>query len=356
MLIIRADGNVQIGIGHLMRCMTVGEALRGLYGDGYPILFICADAESAHTVSSHGFETDILDTDFYDMDGELDKLALCLQRHNNVLSGGNAILVDSYYVTDTYLLRLKEYGRVYLLDDMQNHAYPVDGIINYNIFANAGIYEELYKGKNVEFYLGSKYIPLRKQFSKTEYKVRETVRDVLITTGGGDESNIADEILSAIYGNEEITYHILVGRFSTHLESWRMRSREMRNVEVHYDISDVAGLMDKCDIAVTAGGSTIYELSALGIPFICFSYADNQNALIDYIGNTETAGCAGKWSMGKQSVLASIRRQFESLCGSRELRRQYSERERTLVDGEGAYRVAEIFSSPPYNLFPKICN
>lgn len=344
MLIIRADGNVQIGIGHLMRCMTVGEAVRSLYGDDYPMLFICADAESAQTVSTHGFESDILNTDFHDMDGELDKLALCMLRHDIVLSGDNVILVDSYYVTDTYLLRLKEYGKVYLMDDLQGHAYPVDGIINYNIFANPGTYEDLYRGKNVQFYLGSKYIPLRKQFSKTKYKVRETVSDVLITTGGGDESNIAAEILNAIYRNEDITYHILIGRFNTHLESWRRQSREKQNVKVYYDISDVASLMIQCDMAISAGGSTIYELSALGIPFICFSYADNQNALVDYIGNTKTAGCAGRWNQGKQSVLDSIREQFEVMYDSKELRRQYSEKERNLIDGEGAYRIAEVIN------------
>ncbi|MCM1049134.1 MAG: UDP-2,4-diacetamido-2,4,6-trideoxy-beta-L-altropyranose hydrolase [Clostridiales bacterium] len=342
MLIIRADGNVQIGIGHLMRCMTVGEAVRSLNGNDYPILFICANGESAQTVSAHGFEADILNTDLHDMDGELDKLALCLSRHSNVLSRENIILVDSYYVTDTYLLRLKEYGKVYLMDDMQDHAYPVDGIINYNIFANLEIYEDLYKGKAVEFYLGNKYIPLRKQFMDFGYTIKDIVRDVLITTGGGDESNIAAEILNAIYRSENITYHILVGHFNTHLESWRRRLQESRNIKVHYDISDVAGLMAQCDMAVTAGGSTIYELSALGIPFICFSYADNQNALVDYIGNTKTAGCAGKWNQGKQTVLDSIREQFEAMCDSKELRSCYYERERNLVDGEGAYRIAEI--------------
>lgn len=342
MLIIRADGNAQIGIGHLMRCMTVGEAVKNLYGDDYPILFICADAETAKFVSDHGFEFRILNTDCRYMDEELDQFALCLSQYDDGLSGKNTILADSYYVTDSYLLRLGEYGRVYLMDDMQSHAYPVDGIINYNLFASEEIYGNLYRGRNVEFYLGGKYTPLRKQFAGSGYQVGETVKDVLIVTGGGDEKNIAGEILDAIYRYDTVTYHVLVGRFSPHLESWRRKSRETGNVKIYYDISDVAGLMTKCDMAVSAGGSTLYELSALGIPFICFSYADNQDALVDYIGSEQIAGCAGRWHHGKESVLESIREQFESMCDNKELRQQYSRSERRLVDGQGAYRLAEI--------------
>lgn len=62
---------------------------------------------------------------------------------------------------------------------------------------------------------------------------------------------------------------------------------------LHCDVKDMAGLMTACQLAVTAGGTTIYELSVLGVPFVCFSYAENQEGLTEWLGKQEIAGYAG---------------------------------------------------------------
>lgn len=337
MFIVRADGNAKIGAGHLMRCLTIGEAVRRDVGaDWYDeILFLCADEDSAALVERHGFRAGVLHTDYRQPDAEL------AAWESWAGDGPNTILADSYYVTDNYLSALSRYGTVYLMDDMQRHAYPVDGVINYNLFADRAVYETLYSAGNVRLYLGGDYVPLREQFRGVAYHVGDAVQNVLLTTGGGDADNIAGAVLDGIY-RQDIVYHVLVGRFSPHFESWQERARAAQNIRIYFDVQNMAELMCRCDLGVSAGGSTLYELAAVGVPFVCFSYAENQEALVDYLGRTQAACSAGAWHKDAADTLKRLGLHFEQLCESRLLRQQYSDRERRLVDGQGACRLAKV--------------
>lgn len=357
MFIIRADGNAKIGAGHLMRCLTIAEAVRKL-PEGPEILVLCADEESAKPASDRGFQTGVFHTDYRRMEEELPLWKQWIKDDKNT------ILVDSYHVTDGYLAKLHSYGRVCLMDDMQNHAYPVDVVVNYNVFAEGSVYQALYAPKNgrdlsslgslqlsdcgtwekeseaVKFYLGGTYAPLREQFQNVNYCVKEQVEQVLITTGAGDADNIAGEILDRIY-RENLTYHVLVGRFSPHLAGWQKRAGECPNIHVHFDVQDMAGLMRQCDLAITAGGSTVYELSAVGVPFIGFAYAENQELLVKYLGAKAVAGSGGNWHLDKDDCRKRIEFLFEEFISEYELRAEYAQKAHTMVDGLGAERLAE---------------
>ena len=75
----------------------------------------------------------------------------------------------------------------------------------------------------------------------------------------------------------------MVGRFNPNREKLEQYASEQNNVVLHCDVKDMAGLMTACQLAVTAGGTTIYELSVLGVPFVCFSYAENQEGLTEWL-------------------------------------------------------------------------
>ena len=335
MLVVRADGNAKIGAGHLMRCLTIADAVRRLSAredvnanGSKEIMFICADEDSARLARDRGYRADVPGTgaDIWSP---------------GITGPNHTILVDHYDVTDAYLEGLQQYGKVFMLDDMQKHAYPVDGVINYNVFADAEIYQKLYAGQQTECFLGAKYAPLRERFQQVNYEIRPEVRQVLLTTGGGDWDNIAGQILDEVYSSDMV-YHVLVGRFSPNFAYWQERMQAQPNIQVHYDVQDMAGMMQMCDLAITAGGSTIYELAAVGVPFVCFSYAENQEALVEYIGRAQTGGSAGAWHVDPAKCRKRIKEIYGNLCRDRELRRQYGARERTLTDGQGALRLAKI--------------
>ena len=137
MYYFRADGSAKTGAGHLMRCLTVALELQKLTEHPEQVCFLCADEDSAELLRSNHMPVKVLETDPEDLEGELPVLERLAGDTKQIF------LVDSYRVTDAYLRELRRLGRVFLLDDMQQHAYPVDGVINYNLFASAEKYREL---------------------------------------------------------------------------------------------------------------------------------------------------------------------------------------------------------------------
>lgn len=279
----------------------------------------------------------------------------------------NILIVDSYYVTEAYLKAVGRFATVLLLDDMGERAWPVDGILNYNAFAEPEHYRSLYAAAFQEplYGIGSSFVPLRSQFQNVPYKIRETVQNVLITTGGGDSDNIAGQIWENLY-QEDVVYHVVIGRFNPHFPWWEEKAAACSEkpecpdagviqdqkpgeaaacrLYLHTDVQDMAGLMAQCDLAVTAGGTTIYELAAVGVPFLCFSYAENQEALTEYIGRKQIAGIAGAWHKGKEAVLEALKTQM-AVCRSKAVREHMSWEEKRMTDGGGASRCAELIQS-----------
>ncbi len=384
-IIIRADGNARIGAGHLMRCLTIADA----FGDKECVSFICADEDSAALARDKGYCARVLGTEYSDMEAELpvwewwfaddaivSKPVLAAVSDSAIAEASEAalggmteavlaeasepaldkaadavpadapkdrrvILVDSYYVTNQYITSLRRFGRVILLDDMATTPWNADVVINYNAFADIKMYEALNSPYDTCYYTGGKYIPIRDEFSGRDYHVRENVKNILITTGGGDCDNIAGQILEYIW-SEKCHYHLVAGRYNPHYDVLVEFTKERPNIQIYNNVKDMAQLMEQCDLAVTAGGTTIYELSAIGVPFICFSYAENQEKLTEYIGKRKIAGYGGAFHKEPELTLSSIREQIIELTEDIHLRCKYSNAEHELADGRGAARIAEI--------------
>ena len=347
MYYFRADGSAAVGAGHLMRCLTVAQELQNRQNKikaPEAICFLCAEEASAELLQSWNMPVKVLGTDPAELEGELPVL-------EQITAGTDSVfLVDSYAVTDAYLRGLQRLGRVFLLDDMQQHGFPVDGVINYNLFASAEKYRELY-GEKTPQYLGAAYVPVRQQFCEAAktYRVVETVTDLLITTGGGDRDNIAGEILRELCEHSlagcGIRYHLVVGRFNPNRFQLEQYAGEHPEVTLHCDVQDMAGLMAGCQMAVTAGGTTIYELAVLGVPFVCFSYAENQEGLTEWLGEHEITGYGGAWHREAQQTKQAIGRWCREAYEDSRIRQRAYVAERTLIDGQGAARIAEILQA-----------
>lgn len=337
-ILIRADGNARIGAGHLMRCLTIADALNCRDS----VRFLCADEESAELARQRGYEAVTLGTDYRDMLSELTILeAVWADKDRGTQTVPQTILVDSYCVSADYLQALRAFGRVFLLEDIPGRSWPVDGVINYNAFAEEETYNAIYGQQgNVRRYIGASYVPLRPAFADRKYQVREQVRELLLTTGGGDRENIAGKILERL-GNTSYVIHVVSGPYNPH-GAWLARyAQEHPRVVLHRQVTEMAELMLQCDLAVTAGGTTIYELCALGVPFVCFSYAENQEALVDYAGRQEIGLDAGKYHYDPVRTLENIGRLVERAAADAQQRREMSRRAARLVDGRGTVRLAE---------------
>ena len=348
MLYIRADGSAKTGAGHLMRGLTIADAAGGPEG----VCFVCADEASAELAQKRGYVAWVLSGPAFSVREAEDICTLAGQGQVEQ----PVFLVDSYLASSEYLQQLARVGKVAYLDDLMERAYGgADWIINYNIYADHQRYGELYSKsvKQPEFLLGANYIPLRPQFyrGRTGPSLTPQVAGavgvmpgILITTGGGDERNIAGRILETMTagdGTAELEYHVVCGAFNPHRESLETFAAKRANIHLHYHVQDMAALMGECACAVTAGGTTVYELCAVGIPFVCFSYADNQEQLVQYIGRNEMGICAGDYRREEGMVLEEIRKGVLQLLENKETAKRYIQNAGNRVDGMGAGRIAE---------------
>lgn len=347
MFYIRADGNEKVGMGHVMRCLTIAEALRHLDVEA---VFITADERPVQLIEKRGFRVRILSVRYDDMEAELPDLMEVLTEEGQGKAEGTKILVDSYFVTFRYLEKLKEAAKVILMDDEKKEVYPCDGLVNYNLFGRMLQYERDYPART-KLFLGCEYMPLREQFRHTSYRVREKAENILLTTGGGDSCHMALAMAkrlaekSGAEGMEVPVWHIVCGPCHPDTEKLKELASECRILRIHENVTQMSELMEECDVAVSAAGSTFYELSSIGIPAVGFYFAENQRRNMETFAELTPIKNAGDFSAQPERVLDFIEKEVEILCGERALREEISQSMKTIVDGRGAERLARELCS-----------
>ncbi len=334
MLFFRADANSQIGSGHVMRCLAIANAARE---KGIESTFIIADEEAKELIDNYEYPTICLSSTWNHLDDEIVELTSLIKELNI-----NQLFVDSYFVTKVYLSKLKELIKIIYLDDINTFLYPVDVIINYNIYAKN--YNYLNKYRNTKLLLGCDYVPLRKEFQNQRYIVREQVTNILITTGGTDSYNMSGNLLNTIlyksqYANTN--FHVVVGNFNIHIDNLIDIQQKHSNVKLYKNIKYISKLMKESDLAITAGGSTLYELCACGVPSITFSFADNQIDGVVEFHNQNLIYYAGDVRDGINNCIHNIDAKIQELIANKRIRSELSMRMRNMVDGNGANRIIE---------------
>lgn len=385
MLYVRADGSAETGAGHMMRCLTVADEIP----DRREVCFLCGDNASAAFAVDRGYGAQVLSARPFSAE-EAEEICRFIRNRAALAQGGDCLvqgsdfpvhgggfrarpvlLADSYLIMPAYVEALSGCCDVALFDDMAEEPFfAARWVVNYNFFADRERYMRLYGGRTeTAFLTGAAYIPLRPQFracrlpnppddvsengsgggtenrpeSGQESRPESGPRRILITAGGGDHRNIAGAILERLMREEklrETELHVVCGAFHPDLEKLQHLARQRDMIYIHQNVRDMAGLMARCGAAVTAGGTTVYELCAVGVPLIAFSYADNQEALVRYVGEHGLGIDAGEYRAGSREVLRRIRdgvlRLLEEPQEAKRLRQAAVER----VDGCGAGRIA----------------
>lgn len=338
MLIIRADGNANIGAGHVMRCISIAKQAQK-YTD---VKFICSDRASANLVSQHGFLADSLDVESFSL---MDALGTAMR-----LKAGDIILIDSYAVDNDYISAFPKDVTVAVMDDMCNLPLTVNKVINYNAFADEAKYERLYSGKKLpKLILGADYIPVRDEFIENSADASAEVTDIFVTTGGGDNDNIAGDIVNALENHvnalNNVTYHVICGAYNPNYDILASMAEKYGNIVLYKNVDNMAELMSKCQVGITAGGSTIYEMCAVGLPFVCFAYAANQLGLVHFVRNGQFSMYAGKFMSSVDSkkpyVIQTIADKVIEMAENVNVRTESVVKGRSIVDGKGAERLAK---------------
>lgn len=340
MYIIRADGNTAIGIGHVMRCLSIADAMKDR---NIEPLFMTADNDCAAMIEDRGFEACVLGTDYRDMESELPLIREFLKQRTKNVDASSIILVDSYQVTSRYYEELRTMAKVACLEDM-GQSYPVDLLINYNIYGPKLVYDNKITHATL---LGTGYQPLRREFQQDmQYDIKDKITDVMITTGGSDPYFAARAFTDAFLAEkklaeEKLRYHIISGPFNTHTAQLHELYDENPQVEIHEHVTCMKEIMKQCDVVLSATGSTIYEVSALGVPLIAFYFAENQRQGAEMLSEiTHVINCGNYADDAGQTVGNAVKTLLKCVK-DKEYRETLYHEERCLVDGQGAARIAQ---------------
>lgn len=332
---IRVDANEKIAMGHVMRCLSIAKCLKS---KGETVIFWTSGDYASDFIRKNGFECNELEYDYCSKEEEVNVLIDSLKNKSV-----DKLLIDSYQVTQRYLEQLHSDFQIIYLDDLNAFCYPADLIINYTYNVSKKIYEKWKYAETTKFLLGREYVPLRPQFKNVMIDTTMPVNTILITTGGADEQNMILEILYRLSGNRYKGIQIIVvaGKFYSHMEELKKIAEEDETIQIHYNVNNMAELMKISNIAISAGGTTLAELCACGIPTICFSVADNQLYGTRAYANDGIVIYAGDVRESKEKALNNIVKKLEKMMDDARIRMQLGNKAHEMIDGNGAERIAE---------------
>lgn len=338
---IRTDSSVQIGTGHMMRCLTLAESLRAA---GNEIVFICRNLPGnvAGLAKQRGFPVfllEIADTNppFFS-DAIVTKQVL-----NSMPVPVDWLIADHYRLDACWESTIRPcVGKVMVIDDLANRRHTCDLLLDANYGQALDRYSNL-TSSATKLLLGPEYALLREEFSLVAGRIRtaEDVRRVQIFFGGSDSTNETGKILKALAGWEDrrFSVEVIVGAANPNKEEIRRLCLSLPEVEFFCQVSNMAERMNLADLAIGAGGTALWERCYLGLPSIVISVADNQ---VEASRALERAGAI--CYLGKHSEVdcRMIRASIKQFIAVPRLLAEMSHKARVIVPHNGTEKVVDI--------------
>lgn len=339
-ILIRVDANGEIGTGHLMRCLALAQ---GHVDGGGTVLFAVSNETDrfVERLSPEGIGLARIPYPVGSQDDARNVIELASRKRTKW------VVIDGYRFGEAYQDALREAGfKVLVIDDYgQCSHYVADIVVNQNLHGN----ENLYRSREgyTRLLLGVMYVLLRREFlncPRQKKHMRPNERNLLITTGGGSWPQLTSDIVKTVLDLRKDLYLLVISDRLDDTDFAECREESKGKVRVVKRIDDMASAMAWADIAVSAAGSTSWELCFMGVPTILFTLAANQEEIargLDLSGAAINLGWAGSHAM---SLLTDS---LDRLLSSPETRNAMSERGQKLVDGRGARRVLEVMGVTP---------
>ena len=281
-VIFRVDSSTQMGIGHLMRCLTLANELQN---KNHKITFICRELQgSIVNLIKHKLIRLLGNDDFQSNDLYLDLLGATQEQDAEqvirvIPENTNLLIVDNYALDEFWHKKLRQYtDKIMVIDDLADKQFDCDILLNQNL----GSQVKDYRGKvlnDCELLLGCDYTLLRPEFKELrtqaleKRKYTKKIENILVSMGGSDVNNITYDVLKQL--DSKLNVVVVLGALSPHNEMIKDYAID-KNIEVIVNANNMAELMLNADLAIGASGSTNWERLCLGLPSLIFTVAKNQ--------------------------------------------------------------------------------
>lgn len=325
----RVDSSVDIGTGHLMRCLTLADHLRekgvnvsfiSRLLPGNLSTFIQKKRYKVHNLSYTGQLHQV--NNKYDKwlgvswKTDAEETKTILKKDKNV----KWLILDHYAIDSRWESELRPYvNKIMVIDDLASRSHDCDLLLDQNYHFNPDNRYVKLVPACCRLFLGPQYALLRPEFLEVREKLRKrdgSVKRVLISFGGCDLTNETSKALNAIrlLQRSDLSIDVVAGSLSPYQEEIRKTSASISNTNYYYQVNNMAELMANADLAIGAGGFTTWERCFLGLPALTIVISENQ------LESTEAVSSAGAihnlgWhkNVNVQKLFAALKETMEDM-------------------------------------------
>lgn len=338
-LLLRADAGAQMGTGHLMRCLALGKTW--MLEGGKAVLITACQNDALLDRARRAGLTVVAVSAPCPAGEDLHLTVEWVHRHP-----GAWLVLDGYGFDSAYQRVVKQAGARLLVVDDDVHAdhYYADVILNQNIHATELHYQ---CEPGTQLLMGTRFALLAPDFlawRDHRLEVPAVAHRVLVTLGGGDPKNQTTKIVRALKLARlpGLEVAVVVGGANPHLNSLEQELKNLgRAFRLVHNSDNMPELMAWAEMAVSAAGTTVWELAYMRVPTLVLVLAENQIRISAALQEAGLARSLGWFADVDENVVG---RAFIDLAHNPSLRAAMSRRGRKLVDGRGADRVVNALT------------
>jgi UDP-2,4-diacetamido-2,4,6-trideoxy-beta-L-altropyranose hydrolase len=359
----RVDASLQMGTGHVMRCLTLADALALQGGE---CQFICREhpGNLIEHIRSKGFQVhalplrdsagaNLIAVNVPTAEPQLAHAAWLGSTQEKDAAECTAILselIPDWLIVDHYALDARwetalksHYRKLMVIDDLADRPHQCDLLLDQTFGRNAKDYAP-WLPDACTLLCGSQYSLLRPEFAdlraySLERRKKPQLEHLLITMGGVDKDNATGQVLEALKSTElpaNCRITVVMGTTAPWLAEVRQLAEQMPwSTTVKVGVSNMAQLMAESDLAIGAAGATSWERCCLGLPTLMLVLADNQRTVAHSLEHASAVYLL----QGPQEILDRLPHLLNRLVSSPAQRASMSQAASHIADGHGVATV-----------------
>ena len=353
----RVDASMQIGTGHVMRCLTLADKLADT--DNTQIVFICRHLSPSleQLIKEKGYSLFMLSVDV-PFDEKSTQLAhsfwLGVSQDDDAAATFELLQSEEcdWLVVDHYALDVKwerilrpVVKKILVIDDLADREHDCDILLDQNLYSDQETrYTDKLLSQSITL-LGPRYALLRSEFAEhrdlSKHRANDVTR-ILVFFGGIDANNFTSRTITAL---SQITDHqffvdVVIGSQHPNVKAVEILCQRF-GYSCYVQTEKIATLMAAADLAIGAGGGAVWERACMMLPTLSIPIAQHQ---VKQLGDVALAGVTYTFDVDDYTT-EKIKIHAEALIESKALRNFLSARSAEIVDGNGANRVAQFLRS-----------
>lgn len=320
-IFVRVDSGHAIGTGHVMRCLTLADALGHFFKDKDPEIIFLSRPHTGNIIEfiqKKGYE--VISLSWPEFSGGKDEKSWLgtLQEKDAleclpIIHNADLLIIDHYSIDSIWENLIRSHvQKIFVIDDLANRHHNCDILLDQNFYLDK---DTRYQGLIPEYcqiFTGPEYALLRPEFFEIakDYSFSRDVKNILVFFGGVDIHHFTDITIKTLYKimqsyHNDFSVKVIMGNSNPHYEYLQKKCKEFGFWSIKH-VDNIADYMKWADLSIGAGGTTTWERAKLLLPSVVIAIADNQKRICSDSESLGLVKCAGFYDNFDSNVFENI--------------------------------------------------